>query len=146
MTPDEIIAKARSFIGVINHYAMGTDHRTTPGSSDCSAFLWLVLGKQKEQLHLWWNTDRIYGDATGTKVQFEQIPNAEPGCIAVYGKKQNNGHTGHVAIVVDPTKKTIIDCSDSKNGVAEHVGAYWWNHPGAVFARYKAITATDSGS
>lgn len=39
MTAAEIIAKARSFIGVINHYAMRTDHRTIPGSSDCSAYL-----------------------------------------------------------------------------------------------------------
>ena len=39
--------------------------------------------------------------------------------------------------VTDQAKKAIIDCSHSKNGVAEHVGAYWWTHPGAVFARYK---------
>lgn len=131
-----IIERARSWIGVITAYSMDSAAQG-PHCTDCSGFLWRVLGKPKNQGGLWWNTDRIYGDATGAQVQFERIDAPEVGCIAVYGRRQNRGNAGHVAIVIDPAARTIIDCSSSQNGVHVHDGGYWWRHAGAVWCRYK---------
>ena len=127
MTGAEIIAQARTYIGRGIKYELGADDLTPPDLAlDCSAFVWRVLGERKFDGRRWRNTDWIVGDALGAQTRFVKLDKPEPGCIAVYGRRLNGGKVGHVAVVVDPKARTIIDCSDSQNGVTEHDGSYFW--------------------
>lgn len=138
MTPDQIITRAKSYIGIVTRYAMGGNTATC---MDCSQFVWTVLGSPKFDGRIWWNTDRIYQDAMGPQSRFIRLEAPEVGCLAVYGRAQNGGHTGHVAFVVDPVARTIIDCSQSHDGVALHQGSYWWHHEGAIWVRFLGVTS-----
>ena len=137
----DIVARGRTFIGVITEYG-GAPY--TKNRADCSEFLWRALGKPKNHGGLWWGTDAIYDDATMGQHEFTRIAVADlqPGDLAVYpGHRDVAGvhHQGHVAIVTDPAAHKILDCSQSQNGVHEHVDllAHFWTHPGAIFVRYK---------
>lgn len=139
MTGQEIIDKAKTAIGVITHYQMGGDPFKAPGdTSDCSAFVWWVLGEHKCQKGKWWNTDAIYHAATAvpSDPRFVKLDKPEDGCLMVYDKAHNGGHTGHVAICANVATKEILDCCESKDGVHQHQGSYWWTHPGAIFLKY----------
>jgi hypothetical protein len=135
----DIVTKARSYIGVITAYSMAKYDAHT---ADCSEFLWRVLGKKKDQGGIWWGADRIFTDAQIDQVQFKRVAkqDVQPGDIAVYAGHTANGvhHAGHVAFVSDPSTHTIIDCSQSQNGVHEHVDllAHFWFRPDAIFCRY----------
>ena len=137
----DIVKTARTFIGVITEYGGAPYSKTR---ADCSEYLWRVLGMPKHHANLWWGTDAIYTDAMGPQQAFTRINAADvvPGDMAVYPSHRDSagvGHQGHVAIVTDPSTHTIIDCSQSQNGVHEHVDllAHFWTHPGAIFIRYK---------
>jgi hypothetical protein len=104
-------------------YQMGGQDVKKGGKLDCSAFVWQVLGEVKRDR----NTDWIRADAIGRQSKFRQIPEPVPGCIAVYGGRweqvpgqAGKRHAGHVGIVVDVAKKTVIDCSSSQNGIRMH--------------------------
>ncbi len=136
-----IVDKARTFIGVITEYGGAPYSRTR---ADCSEYLWRVLGKPKHHAGKWWGTDAIFTDAKKTQSEFVEIDKADvrPGDMAVYPSHRDSagkGHQGHVAIITDPAAHKIIDCSQSQNGVHEHVDllAHFWTKPDAIFIRYK---------
>lgn len=127
-------------------YQMGGENTGENGKLDCSAFVWTVLGEKKRDR----NTDWIRADATGRQSKFEQISTPVPGCIAVYGSRWektpagvSKRHAGHVGIVVDPAKKTAVDCSSSQNGIRLHRQAVLFDGPsdkrpnGVIFCVYK---------
>ena len=100
---------------------------------DCSGFVAWVLGRSRKpakDFPLWLCTDSVANDAKGKQRLFERIDAPVPGCIAVYGDwKDGKGqpHQGHIALVVDPAKHVVIDCSSDLDGVAEHVQEVFWN-------------------
>jgi hypothetical protein len=105
---------------------------------DCSGFIAWVVGRSRkpDSKFKWWlSTDSIVSDAKGNKVLFDLLPHAEIGCLAVY--PDHAGEQGHVALVVDPNKHTIIDCSGSHDGVTEHDGSYFWRKPETLFVKFK---------
>ena len=111
---------------------------------DCSGFVAWVLGRSREPdaRWTWWlSTDSIWTDATGPQKLFEKLAAPEPGCLAVYPDWRDGAgfkHEGHVAIVADPERRTVVDCSGSQDGVTEHTAAYFWSgtRP-TVWCRYK---------
>jgi hypothetical protein len=136
------IERARSAIGKGIVYGGSTSgtHPTDPlptrdGKADCSGFACWVFGiqKNKNATQVWLSTDHMVADATGKRLVFRPIPHAVPGCLAVYpgisAGPDKRVKEGHCCIVVDPDKRTIIDCSDGHNGITEHVGAYFWTKP-----------------
>lgn len=101
-------------------YGMGGDATTEPPIGDCSWFAAACCGQSKVDAEgRWWNTDRIYSDATGAHRRWRQIPAPVPGCIGVYPGKTVAGkrHAGHVWIVVAPHRAVTIECSSSGLGV-----------------------------
>lgn len=143
-----LIEKARSATNRGITYAMGHGGEfpddvlpTRDNQCDCSAFAcWLVgVGKSpnKNPVKVWLGTGGIYTDAMTKNVLFERIPQPVPGCFAVYPAVP--GKAGHIALVVDPVAKTIIDCSSSQNGIKEHSGAYFWTHSGTIWVKAKTV-------
>lgn len=156
MTNEELLTRARSAIGKGCRYKLGCGGyhpkddlparptwRIPKGGLvprkllflDCSGFISWVLGRPRAVTvvpGMWGcSTDSIYRDATKHNFHFAQIDKPIPGCIAVYGDwKDAKGktHQGHVAIVVDPDKHTVVDCSSSMDGVAEHVQEVFWDN------------------
>jgi len=137
-------AKARRDIT----YQMGGEDIRPGGKLDCSAFVWNVLGEKKRDR----NTDWIRADAVGLQKRFAQIAEPVPGCIVVYGSRWEKTpagvvkrHAGHVGIVVDVAKKTVVDCSSSQNGVRLHRQAVLFDGPsdkrenGVIFCIYKGV-------
>lgn len=155
-----MIAKARSAIGTCAYVlgAGGWDPASAePGSRlsaelqkkhgrergcDCSGFVAWLCGKSRKQTivaGMWGiSTDSIYCDATTAQAVFERIAAPEPGCFAVYpdvGKSQ-----GHVALVIDPAARTVIDCAYSRKGISEHEAGYFWRKPQTVWCRLKVAS------
>jgi hypothetical protein len=115
---------------------MGADLDGNPIGCDCSAFVARCCGQRKKDADgLWWNTDRIYGDAKkgGDHKRWRQIDAPYPGCIGVYPGKTIDGtrHAGHVWVVDDPAKRTTIECSSSGKGIAGRRRPAWFK-PGAT--------------
>lgn len=148
MKPEEVLLGAQNWAKTRRDitYGMGGEDIRQGGKLDCSAFVWCVLGEKKRDR----NTDWIRADATGKQTKFEQIPAPIPGCIAVYGSRWERTpagvakrHAGHVGIVVDPIKKTAIDCSSSQNGIRSHRQAVLFDGPsdkranGVIFCVFK---------
>jgi len=132
--PEDILAAAQNWAKTRRDitYQMGGEDIRQGGKLDCSAFVWNVLGEKKKDR----NTDWIRADATGKQTKFMQIPAPIPGCVAVYGSRWERTpagvtkrHAGHVGIVVDPSKKTAIDCSSSQNGIRSHRQAVLFDGP-----------------
>jgi len=127
-----ILRRAFSQIGVIKEYSMNIAKQGIH-CADCSLFVCRVLGITKEPLKgdtlAWWlNTDGMLRDALGKDVLFHDIPLAEvqAGDMVIYGG--HDGHVGHVAFVVDPSRQVIVDCSGSRDGVHCHLDnlAHFW--------------------
>lgn len=121
----DILAGAQNWAKVRRDikYQMGAENIKENGALDCSAFVWQVLGERKRDR----NTDWIRSDALDKQTKFKRIAAPVPGCIAVYGTRWEKTplgtvkrHAGHVGIVVDVAKKTVIDCSSSQNGIRLH--------------------------
>lgn len=122
------------------------DGKKYPRGCDCSAFTCWASGVDKHDREvrnsagqrLYWGTDNIYGDAVGAQRRFRQIAQAVRGCSVVYpswvppGKDRRSGHVG---LVLDPTKRLIIDCADSPDddrpgvgdGITQRVADFFWN-------------------
>ncbi len=100
-------------------YRMGADLNGSPIGCDCSAFVARCCGQRKFDGAVWWNTDRIYDDATGANKRWRQIPAPVPGCIGVYPGRSVSGRrrAGHVWVVENPATFTTIECSSSGKGI-----------------------------
>ncbi len=157
MTYDEILTRARSAIGhgITYHLGHGGLHPADPlpsrdGQCDCSGFVAWVLGRSRNPATApklpawpWWlSTDSVFADANGANVLFTKLDHPVPGCLAVYADwKDPDGkhHEGHIAVVADPAKHTVVDCSDSGHGVTEHVQPVFWSgHHPVTFCQLKA--------
>ncbi len=168
MTPDQILARARSVRdrGICYGLGKGGLHPLDPlpcrlsaklvnGLNvnalwcDCSGFIAWVIGRDRRPsgvFDLWLSTDSIFADAKGKRTLFSPTPHAVPGCIAVYADwRDSDGqhHEGHVAIVSDPAKHLVIDCSVSGKGVTEHAQPVFWSgsHP-VIFCLYTGGAAS----
>jgi len=123
MTPDDILARARSAVGKGVRYSLGcggyhpTDAlparptwRRPKGKlipvkalwCDCSGFIAWVLGRSRADTvvpGMWGlSTDSVYADAhptKGTHRLFVPIDAPVPGCIAVYGDWTDDKGKGH---------------------------------------------------
>ena len=137
MTPDQIVKRARSQIGLKTIYRLGGGNLDPSAltvqdelrSSDCSAFACWVFGVRKYQPRFawlvkfnggWLNTDGMYHDAALPVGFFERAPVAAPGMALVYPSarsvgKSNGPKIGHVAIVGSVSKSgrtlSVIHCS-----------------------------------
>ena len=102
---------------------------------DCSGFVAWVINKSRKVTivpGMWGiSTDSIHRDASTAQAVFKRIDAPVAGCFAVY--PDAGGKQGHVAIVVDPVKRTIIDCSGSRNGITEHDGGYFWRKASTIW-------------
>ena len=145
---DQIVANARSYLNKGWTYKLGGDSDTKK-QIDCSAFIWRVLGEKKysPELKKWRNTNWLVSDEA--QQYFQRIPNPIPGSIAVYGwttRSDGSKKVGHVAVVVDPSTRTIIDAASSTNGITERNGSFFWNKPNTVWLipRGASTEASDS--
>lgn len=135
-----MLRRAFKQIGVIKKYSMDIAQQGRD-CADCSEFICRVLGITKkpldgDTLNWWLNTDGILTDALGKDVLFHDIPLAEakPGDMVVYG--HHDGHVGHIAMVVDPARRVIVDCSGSRDGVHCHLddkANFWTRHDVTVY-------------
>ena len=121
------LANAKSLLGKITYDLGATKEHVT----DCSGFVAKTLGLPMGH----WTTDGIIHDATTKQRKFESIPFSEvqPGDFVVYGSNSNREEGrrhGHIAMVVDPKARTLIDNTESRGGVHIHrdtVG-FWEPH------------------
>lgn len=159
-TPGDIrVERARSAIGRGIRYGLGRgglhpldplpcrpSMRRVPGRPlpvralwlDCSGFAAWVLGRSRKPSRTWpwWlSTDALWLDARGrcAIVASVQRDAVQPGDLAVY--PDAGGKQGHVALVVDPARHIVIDCSSSHDGVTEHEASYFWRRADTVFCR-----------
>lgn len=118
---------------------------------DCSGFVAWCVGLSRRRTicpGLWGvSTVSIHRDAT-TKGRFfcalgkaggGRLPfDPQPGDLVVYpdryDPKTRKTRQGHVAVLVDHTKRLIVDCSGSAGGITERVAGSWWNR--CVVVRY----------
>lgn len=124
-------------IGVITRYSM-TD--ITANSNDCSGSACIAHGVPKapsgrNTSGRWLNTDGMIVDAENGQRVFKKVPLEEvvPGDLVCYGHSKTG--VGHVAMVVDPASKLIIDSSGSRNGVHCHIddkAHFWKAKPGRM--------------
>ena len=137
-TGSPLIMRARSALGHGIKYQLGNGNGSPAdllpsrnGLCDCSGFISWLCGWKGH-----WCTDWLYDDANGKQTKVKRIAAPLPGCIGVYpGYKDKAGkhHFGHTALIVDPVAWTIIDCSKSQNGIAEHNGHYWAKEAKAIW-------------
>lgn len=133
MTTAEVLAQADELLALYGGkvaYRMGADLDGSPLGCDCSAFVARCCKQRKAEGGVWYNTDRIYDDATkGPHKRWCQIAAPVPGCIGVYpGRTNGKGErtAGHVWVVADPAKAKTIECSSSGGGIAGRVRAAWF--------------------
>ena len=129
----QIVSNARSWIGKGITYQMGADNLQ---KMDCSAFVWRCLGERKYGDKVWRNTDWLCSDKA--LAQFVRLPHAEDGCIVVYPSHKNatgKRRAGHVAVVVNANEHTIVDCSQSQNGITERNGSFFWKKTSTIFLK-----------
>jgi len=112
---DKYLAVAESYIDKVT-YGSG------PGELDCSAFVRKVLGITNLNAGSEW----IVNDILHNHTLFVQIPAPRRGAVGAYNRAMNSGKGGHVVLVADPKKRTIIDSSEGKGGVFAHDGSYMW--------------------
>lgn len=131
---------------------------------DCSGFIAWCLGCSRDPARnaknsalvglgiarwsKWFETTNIWTDAGGPQLAWELVPMADlqPGDVVVYPDGKNPlGVTvqGHIAIVADPVKRTIIDCSSSQSkalgqAITERDGSFFWHKMATRGARLKA--------
>jgi hypothetical protein len=141
------VARARAAIGKGIAYKLGQGGRdpardlpATEGACDCSGFVAWVLGTSRRQADTigWIETTRMWKDARGANLLFEELEAPEVGCVVVYpdiGKKQ-----GHCGIVSQVEPLRVIDCSSGNyrrtgDAIQERDGTFFLKK-GTLFARY----------
>lgn len=156
MTPDEVLARARSAIGHRCVYALGKGgfNPASPvpwnlqGQCDCSGFAAWCLGVGRhtdnpwyaQQNGGWLETTAIVRDALSPYGLFQQVQweQALPSDLVVYGDA--GGHQGHVGVVssaglVGPA--AVIHCSLGNykvvgDAIQESAPALWKMHGGII--------------
>jgi len=127
----KILKNAKSWLDKGVKYQMGADRKKL---MDCSAFVWRCMEERKYNGIVWRNTDWLVSERS--LPYFKRIKKPVVGCIAVYGRyrnKKGKKRAGHVCIVVDPIKKTVIDCSSSQEGVSQRVAKFFWTRKDVVY-------------
>ena len=154
MKPEDLLERAKSAIGKGIYYKLGCGGyhpqdalparpvwRIPKGGltprkrpfCDCSGFISWVCGwpRAKTVVAGMWglSTDSVHRDATRKQLYFRRIPEAVPGCLAVYPDYRKDGktHQGHIALVTDVAARKVLDCSSSADGVSDHVQPVFWN-------------------
>ena len=112
------LQRAEALAGTITNFKLGAASEDT---TDCSGFIARTLGLKAHSL----TTDGIIKDALGSQKRFQVIPfsDAQPGDLVLYGSNSQRpeGHRhGHVAMIVDPEKRTLIDNTESRGGTFIH--------------------------
>lgn len=95
----------------------------------------------------WVESTNIWADVTGPQFAWELVAlrDLQPGDVLVYPDYKNalgEHREGHVAIVADPIRRTIIDCSSSQSkalgqAITERDGSFFWNKAATRGARLK---------
>ncbi|WP_394792013.1 CHAP domain-containing protein [Rhodoferax sp.] len=111
---------------------------------DCSGFVCWALGISRHpNAQTWVNTDTIWDDASGRRLQFRQIDRAVVGCLVVYPKPPDEKY-GHIALVTeidaDGRATQIVHCSAGNFGSAPP-DAIKPTEPTAFTAEKKSIYA-----
>lgn len=128
MTVDELIARARSQIGLKTRYALGGgtvsgEHcRDGRGACDCSGFVLWCLGWPrrdagaawlKRATNGWINTDGLWYDATEGPGAWVTPCDRAPGALIVYPaswmSRRPGPKVGHIGILTAPDR--VIHCS-----------------------------------
>lgn len=162
MLPAEVVARARSQIGLPTRYELGRGGfypsaltaADAMGRCDCSGFVaWIFktprhvdIPEYAAELGNWVETSAIVRDAKLPYGMFNEVPlaQAEAGMVIVYG--DNQGHQGHVGIVVEvgsagPT--SVVHCSKGNylragDAIQETDPAVFFHH-NAIVARRRTV-------
>ena len=134
----DLIARANTVVNGSTTYVRGAGDANpdsdSPGlTCDCSGFCCWLLRIKRGPKPYWISTTNIWKDATGKKQSF-RVCDPKPGCFVVYPDNPKTG--GHMALLVDPGKMRIIDCSESHNGIHEHDGTYFLRAPNMIYCEY----------
>lgn len=112
------------------------------GHCDCSGFAAWAIGEERECVRMpggWIETTAIVRDATSTHRVFEQVGQAEPGDLIVYGDRA--GHQGHVGVILAVSAgraALVIHCNATADGDAiDRTPADLFWRAGAIQVRYK---------
>ncbi len=122
MTPDEIVARARSAIGRPTVYKLGKGGRKPDaphpadanGQCDCSGAVAWFLGLDRYQPGKvsgdWLSTSSMVREATAGRL-FRVVVDPEPGDVVVYGDYVKDGirRQGHCGIVVAAPAQCLPD-------------------------------------
>jgi hypothetical protein len=144
-----ILQRSRTAIGHGIGYEMGqggTDPEaalpSTDGHCDCSGFVaWcLHLARKPKPGRNWWiETTAVWKDATGPQAVFTKIDKPVAGCCVVY--PDHDAHQGHIGIVANPTMPyTVVDCSESQDGIKEHMQTAFMKNRQTIFCVLKQDT------
>lgn len=95
----------------------------------------------------WVESTNIWADVTGEQIAWINVPfdQLQPGDVLVYPDFKNalgQHREGHVAIVADPVRRTIVDCSSSQSkalgqAITERDGSFFWRKIAARGARLR---------
>lgn len=171
MTPDALIARARSVIGIGIRYKLGAGgmrpDADSPadgmGNCDCSGFTAWALTVSRflrgvpwyDAKHNgeWLNTDAIVRDAKSPFGFFDQILAAESGCLIVFPRSKTSPVAGHVGIVTEVSESftplRVVHCSagnQARFGSAiQETGPEVFMRPnlGTIFARCAFVRADE---
>ncbi len=165
MTVDELIARARSQIGLKIRYALGGGSvssdscRDEHGGCDCSGFVLWCLGWPrrdataawlKHATNGWLNTDAIWYDAAEGPGQYVTPCDRAPGALIVYPaawmSKQPGPKVGHIGILTAPDR--VIHCSSGNqrrggDAIAETETAVFDRVSSARTVRPRGVTPPD---
>lgn len=110
---------------------------------DCSGFVAWCLGRSRKpdaKFRWWLSTDSIYHDAKHGQNLFVEIPKTEAkaGDLLVYPDyldAKGVARQGHVAFIVDPLTRELIDCS-STYGCSRRDGRGMFLRATSIAVRY----------
>lgn len=154
-TPEQIVARARQALGHGTAYRLGAGGVYGASTADwrykacdCSGFVSWVLQVQRFATWrigaTWFETSRIWKDATGPHRWFERLDDPEVGCIVVYPDRgERQGHMGIVTRVGSASDFDVVDCSlgswrKYRDAVQERGGGIVFGpSTGRVFCRLK---------
>lgn len=127
MTPEEVVARARSVTGKGCRYGLGKGgfdpDRPRPWDDehlcDCSGFAMWALGLPRHYREVWYDTSRIVSESRKKDGLFRAIElgQVQPGDLIVYGDRRNKdggvrqGHVGVITAVNGGAPSLAVHCS-----------------------------------